>query len=250
MKTSKARRLSGTTARTVELQATEALAFLHSSGLGHGDFRPSNLLFQVKDISQWSNEDIQHRLGDVIEEAVLYRDGTPTTEPGVPPTVICPTDYTTLVPDHLEKFVYLVDLGESFRFSTPPTNGLGFGLHHFRNQSRVSAFRDIHGRVRRRGSPTDCDDSGKNARPLVEDGKPVGDGMLDRVTIEANLKEIGEADSWNDSSNKKGGILCQEEVDDLADLLGRMLKYQPSERIDIRSVLQHKWFTKEYEDNK
>ncbi len=36
MKTSETRRLSGKTARSVALQATQALAFLHSIGLGHG----------------------------------------------------------------------------------------------------------------------------------------------------------------------------------------------------------------------
>jgi len=78
----------------------------------------------VNGISQWSEEDIQHRLGDVIEETVLYRDGTPVQDPSVPATVIRPTDYTALIPDYLEKSVSLVDMGETFHLNTPPAKGL------------------------------------------------------------------------------------------------------------------------------
>ena len=72
--------------------------------------------------------------------------------------------------------------------------------------------------------------------------------MLERVTLVDNLKEIGMDDQASDSSERPKGILCQEEVDDLAGLLGKMLKYEPSERIDIETVLQHRWFTTEYKD--
>lgn len=247
------------------------------------DFRPSNLLFVGKDISQWPEEDIKHRLGDVVDEAMLYPDGEPVKEPGIPKTVIRPTDYAALIPDYLEKSVYLVDLGETFHINTPPAKGLGTPASycspecHFdlaaTTQTDIWALACTIFEIRA-GYPLfqvfmgDYED--EVAQQVVtalgkmpdrwwskwslrdaffdEDGKPVRDGMIARVPIEDNLKEIGTDDLDGDSSDKAKGILCQEEIDDMADLLGKMLRYEPSERIDVGTVLQHKWFTKEYKD--
>ncbi len=239
----------------------------------------------MKGISQWSEEDVKHRLGDIIEERVLYRDGAPVKEPGVPTTVVCPTDYSALIPDHLEKFIYLVDLGETFHLTAPPAKGLGTPASYcapechfdlaastqtdiwalactiFEIRAGYQLFQAFMGEYEDEVAQQVVTALGKMPEPwwsnwtlrdafFDKDGKPVQDGMLELVTIEDNLKEIGEDDPDSDSPDKKEGILCQEEVDDLADLLGKMLKYEPSERIDIQTVLQHKWFTKEYKDNR
>jgi len=45
-------------------QVAEALAFLHSRGICHGDFRPSNILFQFMDgMDDWSEEQVVKVLG-------------------------------------------------------------------------------------------------------------------------------------------------------------------------------------------
>lgn len=72
-------------------------------------------------------------------------------------------------------------------------------------------------------------------------------GKTDVVTMETALKEIGQ-DTELDGADRGDGLLCQEEVDDLADLLQRMLRYDPAERIDIDEVLKHRWFLTDYKD--
>jgi serine/threonine-protein kinase SRPK3 len=62
------------------------------------------------------------------------------------------------------------------------------------------------------------------------------------------LLEIGEQDA--PPSEDEGPMiensrvrLPEEEVDLLADLLHKMLKYSPEERICIQDVIRHPWFT-------
>ena len=54
-------------------------------------------------------------------------------------------------------------------------------------------------------------------------------------------------DSQRNSSLVSRQVLSQDEVDDVADLFGQMLKYDPGERADIETVLQHERFTKTYD---
>jgi serine/threonine protein kinase len=69
-----------------------------------------------------------------------------------------------------------------------------------------------------------------------------------RSSIRAKLLEIGELDDlpFGDDGpmiERPGVRLCEEEVGLLGDLLERMLKYQPEERIRIQEVTRHPWFT-------
>lgn len=214
---------------------------------------------------------------------MLYRDGAPVQEPGVPTTILCPTDYTALIPDYLEKSVSLVDLGQTFHLSAPPAKGLvtpasycapecyfdlvastqtdiwAFVCTIFEIRAGYQLFQVFMGQYENEVGQQIVTTLGKMPEPwwskwtfrdafFNKDGKPVQDGMLERVTLEDNLKEIGTDGPDGDSPDDAKRILSQEEVDDLADLLDKMLKYEPSERIDIGTVLQHKWCTKEYKD--
>jgi hypothetical protein len=79
--TSGSRRLRGEVARKVALQATEGLAYIHSTGTVHGgtccvhwvniaeidvlesDFTAANILLQLANIDEWTVEQIHERLG-------------------------------------------------------------------------------------------------------------------------------------------------------------------------------------------
>lgn len=68
-----------------------------------------------------------------------------------------------------------------------------------------------------------------------------------RSSIRAKLLEIGERDDppFEDEGpmiEKPGVRLHEEEVGLLEDLLEKMLKYRPEERISIHDVIRHPWF--------
>lgn len=89
-----------------------------------------------------------------------------------------------------------------------------------------------------------------------EDGQPKSEqdqeraGLLlkaYRSSIKAKLRGIGEqgVPSPNDEGpmiEKPGARLPEDEIELLADLLEKMLKYHPEERIRIQDVIQHPWF--------
>lgn len=67
------------------------------------------------------------------------------------------------------------------------------------------------------------------------------------ISIRMKLFEIGKHDdppSENEGPmiENSGVRLPEEEVDLLADLLHKMLKYRPEERICIQDVIRHPWF--------
>ena len=69
-----------------------------------------------------------------------------------------------------------------------------------------------------------------------------------RSSIRAKLLEIGEQD--DPPSEDEGPMIAkprvrlhEEEVGLLEDLLEKMLKYNPEERIRIQDVIRHPWFT-------
>lgn len=90
----------------------------------------------------------------------------------------------------------------------------------------------------------------ENGQPMSEQDQDRAGVLLTshRTSIRMKLLEIGEQD--NSPSEDKGPMienfgvrLPEEEVDLLADLLQKMLKYNPEERICIQDVIRHPWFT-------
>jgi serine/threonine-protein kinase SRPK3 len=90
-----------------------------------------------------------------------------------------------------------------------------------------------------------------------EDGQPMSEQDQDRAgvllkahrtSVRMKLLEIGKQDDqpFEDEGpmiENSGVRLTEEEVDLLADLLQKMLKYSPEERICIQDVIRHPWFT-------
>ncbi|EGN96975.1 hypothetical protein SERLA73DRAFT_154350 [Serpula lacrymans var. lacrymans S7.3] len=90
-----------------------------------------------------------------------------------------------------------------------------------------------------------------------EDGQPKSEQDQERAgvllksyktSIRAKLLQIGEQDDPSSEDEgpmieKLGVRLPEEEVDMLVDLLEKMLKYRPEERICLQHVIRHPWFT-------
>ena len=90
-----------------------------------------------------------------------------------------------------------------------------------------------------------------------DDGQPMSEQDQERAgvllkayktSIRMKLLEVGEQDDppYGDEGpmiEDPGVRLPEEEVDLLVDLLQKMLKYSPEERIRIQDVIRHPWFT-------
>jgi serine/threonine-protein kinase SRPK3 len=85
----------------------------------------------------------------------------------------------------------------------------------------------------------------KRAQRHHEDGEPLD--TADKTSIRELLRDIGTEDKkpWEQEGplvENTGTRLAEEEVELLGDLLERMLRYRPEERLTMDEVMQHPWF--------
>lgn len=100
-------------------QITEGLAFLHSKGICHGDFRPDNILMKLRSesLNQMGREEMRQMLGPPTFATVLTTDGEHS--PNAPDYVVTGVSmqaFRHLVADEIA----IIDFGESFEISDPP----------------------------------------------------------------------------------------------------------------------------------
>ncbi|KAG5349092.1 hypothetical protein C0989_006065 [Termitomyces sp. Mn162] len=103
-------------ARKVASHSAQGLAFLHSSGVVHGDFHPNNILLEIPDFHSWSVEKVYEHLGEPIMETVERTDGNLVT-PAAPTYVVKPPNplqLAKLVLDSDDCLIKITDFGESF----------------------------------------------------------------------------------------------------------------------------------------
>ncbi|KAF5379755.1 hypothetical protein D9615_005742 [Tricholomella constricta] len=108
-------------ARKVASQCAQGLAFLHSSGVVHGDIHPGNILFSIPDFHSWPVEKVYKHFGKPYKEPVERLDGQPLTSAAPRYVVLSPN------PLRLAKLVMntecnikITDFGESFLKTEPP----------------------------------------------------------------------------------------------------------------------------------
>lgn len=109
----------------------EGIAAIHSAGVCYGgkyfppelyykhstyhdlDLTDSNLLFRIKDIQDWTEDEVYQYLGQPKTEPLLLRDGTPA--PSFAPThVVDALDYSHLNMEQLSSNTLIIDFGEAF----------------------------------------------------------------------------------------------------------------------------------------
>lgn len=81
--------------------------------------------------------------------------------------------------------------------------------------------------------------------PLLAQVRDIGaeDGdVIDSDNDNNSDNTSGEVSESSSMIERPGTRLSEEEVGDLHDLLGRMLRYHPESRIAVDEVLQHRWF--------
>ncbi|KAL2067024.1 hypothetical protein VTL71DRAFT_1448 [Oculimacula yallundae] len=111
--TSGTRRLRGDVARKVALQSTEGLAYIHSTGIVHGDFTAANILLQLANIDQWTVEEIHERLG-APQTRVLHRAAGHTGEFSGPKYTVNAISMKLVDPQWLSDQIMIIDFGIAF----------------------------------------------------------------------------------------------------------------------------------------
>ncbi|KAI8948597.1 kinase-like domain-containing protein [Xylaria longipes] len=272
-------------------QIAQALAFLHSKGICHGDFRPSNILMKL-------DQDALHELDqtqmiELLGEPEGYEVRTKSGESPLPKgpeycvlNVSLMWCQSLIIPE-----IVIIDFGESFFIDNPknttgiPTSyaapevlfrqatGAGVdiwslactvyevrtrdqlfgGSFYGSNFNRVvyemeiiigplaKPYREVWDREGFKGPDT-------IVRACEEDDRPENDHIKDSGyddIIEAMLgAEREQCHSLLSEDRWKPPIKYRyerEEVLALADLLRRLLRYHPEERMGAESVLQHEW---------
>ncbi|KAK4039468.1 kinase-like domain-containing protein [Parachaetomium inaequale] len=126
-------------------QLVEALEFIHSRGLCHGDFRPDNILFRLADgVDEWDEEEIMKLLGQPDLARVERVDGTEADmEPGVP-TYLVERSHIEYGSGACSSEIAVIDYGVSYRASEPPVGkGTGITLPYAAPEALFSLDNDL-----------------------------------------------------------------------------------------------------------
>ncbi|UKZ47256.1 hypothetical protein TrVGV298_001473 [Trichoderma virens] len=99
--------------RVTSLQVAEALAFLHTLGIAHGDCYTSNILSQLQNFDEWSEEEVYACMGQPNKHPVRRLDGQPRTD-NAPEYTVDPGNTVALEKRLPTDRILLIDLGAAF----------------------------------------------------------------------------------------------------------------------------------------
>ncbi|KAK9311684.1 hypothetical protein V1522DRAFT_393843 [Lipomyces starkeyi] len=89
-------------------------------------------------------------------------------------------------------------------------------------------------------------------QPLIEQFKDIGFADNESISDETNIVSTNNVrtESDRDSILKPPGVrLTEEEVEVFEDLLRKVLRYNPEQRVTPSESLKHAWFTTSFEDS-
>jgi serine/threonine protein kinase len=247
----------------------------------HPDLSTSNILFRVPEtVCRWSDDEVYRYLGPPNTGEVVTRGGEPRGI-HAPPELVAPIETLNfLYESHLQEAVTIIDYGESYAVASPPTDYCSTSNYvapEMRFERRIGLEADIWALgcaifEIRAGSPLfdpffDCDMSmlTQTVRILGRLPDPWWSSFGEqrslqpanliqqayasepKSSIRKELRLIGTEDvpSVSDEGpmvEKSGVKLDKEEMELLGDLLRKMLRYRPEERIGMREVVEHPWF--------
>ncbi|KAI7765091.1 hypothetical protein LZL87_005804 [Fusarium oxysporum] len=110
-------------ARRVASQATKAVTDLHSQGLCHGEFTPSNIVFRIRNLDHLDDQGTYRLFGEPQRDGLGTISGEPT---GVeaPQYIIGNLNFTS-AEDLILDDICLIDFDQAFLTSAPPRKTLG-----------------------------------------------------------------------------------------------------------------------------
>lgn len=116
-------RLHTRLARSIVLQVTQGLEYLHSEGICHGDLTSANVLFQLSNFDSWSELKIYTQLGPPRTSEIYQH-------PGRPRYLVDSVSFFDTQPGLLTKNITILDHSESFFVNSPPPHQLHTTNHY------------------------------------------------------------------------------------------------------------------------
>ncbi|KAK7926979.1 kinase-like protein [Apiospora marii] len=96
-------------------QMIEAIEFLQSQGLCHGDFRPRNMLMKLRNVDHFTEEEIREALGGAPTRYRIQTLAGGDPGPHAPDYAIGPGKWSITDKDHLiQEDLVVTDFGEAF----------------------------------------------------------------------------------------------------------------------------------------
>ncbi|TEY63224.1 hypothetical protein BOTCAL_0157g00070 [Botryotinia calthae] len=119
------RRLEASVARNVCFQVIHGLNYIHSTGVVHGDVTPANILLQLANIDEWTEEQIYERLGVPQKEQIIYASSKlPVSDSSFPDYTVAAINMNEVNPKWIANDIMIIDFGIAF-LQTAPSFGLG-----------------------------------------------------------------------------------------------------------------------------
>ncbi len=100
--------------KKVSVQLIEAMAFMHSVGVCHGDYRPSNILMHTRGLEKLSEAELVKLIGEPKIEVFPGRAGPHT------PQYLVGDPCLRLSPELLADEIGVIDFGVAFHVLNPP----------------------------------------------------------------------------------------------------------------------------------
>ncbi|KAJ4484213.1 kinase-like domain-containing protein [Lentinula edodes] len=258
-------RLRAALARKIAAQAACAMEHIHRAGFVHGDFTTSNLLFRLKDkVMKWSDNKVYTHFGSPITDEVRTCSGQ-LVGPHAPSELVEAIGHDTFA-NILEENIIVIDFGQSYRAPDPPKDYEPATLADYmspetRFEKRVGPEADVTGgalfdpffpsdtyiipqMIATLGRlPDPWYNAFRNrAQCFEEDGQPEeGSSIREKLRSFGTPKRI-PGYNRGPMFEKMETKMDDKEVELLTDLLEKMLRYRPENRIGIREVVDHPWF--------
>ncbi|KAG8164502.1 hypothetical protein KVR01_006420 [Diaporthe batatas] len=264
--------------RKMAHQCALAMKFLHDNKICHGDFRPSNILTRLASFDRLSEDELLLLIGTPEKTYVCTESGKelPTSSPRY---LTIPANLSKLLDRYLTDQICVIDFGESFPISSPPEH-LGTPENYLppevllEQENAISPACDLWAlgctlfEVRQQLALFymifDKDELlaemvrffGKPPKELWDRWEARGDFFNDQ---EVWLRQ-GDHEDWSlevalrkpmqtiiQDGDQKGEVeksltTHTNEQAMMADLLHRLFRWDPEERLSIEEVLAHAWF--------
>ncbi|GJE84138.1 serine/threonine-protein kinase [Phanerochaete sordida] len=274
------RRLRADVARTVAKQVALAVDCMHDAGIVHGDITPSNILFRIPPAQSWTDDEVRIVLGpcetwtedtplgpiEVTETIDVQRfSNLNIMQPDILLSDFGQSFVATRKPAGYRAATQIKFMAPEAYFDGDASFAsdvwaLGCVLFHIRaGFSPFDGWFDhpdatFEQMVRTLGRLPDPWWAAWDARRALfdEDGRPLAKPGAANVPAQTHsLRElayqIGRQDEPSDDFHhsmleEPGTPLNEKEISLLQDLLTKMLRYHPEERITLKEVVAHPWF--------
>ncbi|KAH8586125.1 kinase-like domain-containing protein [Bisporella sp. PMI_857] len=258
--------------RSLSLQVVQAVKFLPSQGICHGDITPNNVLHRISGLDGLNEDEVLQILGSPVVNPALNESKECHYKSTAPEYLVYPVSWWDVDTQFISKESCLIDFGESFEVSQAPDDlGIpgpyrsaelildkeaGFGSDIW--ALGCSLFEIRTGR-KLFGSFDDEDNDyldaivqvlGKLPEPwwstTWEDRRRMYKDEVDEQGLAVDA--LGPKPGKDDPGDKRSPIanrhrdISQTEQELFADFLGQLLEYKPEDRISAKDAVSHEWF--------